>query len=510
MTKAYTPSNSRLMKNTILLYSRMALLMCINLYSSRIVLQALGVEDYGIYNVVGGVIVMFSFVNDSMTASTQRFLSFELGRGDMKRLREVFATSLNIHLVISFLVILLGETIGLWFVLEKMVIPPERMSAALWCYHLSIFTAVQTVLNYPYISAIIAHEKMQPFAYIAILDAVLKLLLVYLLLVFDYDRLIFYAVLYATEKLLTRMVYILYCIRNFEECKYTFFFQKSLFKEMSSFAGWKMMGNLAYVLYSQGLNLLLNLFFGPVANAAHGAADLGRVAVYQVSTGFQAAINPQITKSYATGQSKETKKLVFRGTRITFCLLWIICLPLIVETSSVLTFWLKEVPEGSVVFLRFLLVILVIQHCYAPLVTAVAATGKIKKFEVSVSGLMLTIVPIAYVVLKLGGQPWTVFAVYLFIVVIAFAVILNIVLPMIHLSFMDYLRFAIKPCAVVSFFSLFVPLGMTLFVTPGILKSLLTIGLTGISTVIFSFLFGLDSEERNFIIDKIATLTKKN
>ena len=400
---SYKPDNARLAKNTILLYFRMALMMCINLYTSRIVLHTLGVEDYGIYNVVGGVIFIFSFITDSMTASTQRFLSFELGSGNKGKLHAVFVTSIHIHLLIALLVIILGETIGLWFLMEKMVIPAERMMAAQWVFQFSIFIAVLDVLSFPYISAIIAHEKMKSFAYIAILDAVLKLLMVYLLLVFDYDRLILYAALYATEKLLIRSIYNIYCVRNFEECKYKWIFQKSLFREMTSFAGWKLWGNLAFVFYSQGLNLLLNVFFGPLVNAARATAYHVQAAVANFASNFQMAINPQITKTYASGQLEETHKLIYRSVRLTFCMLLMLCLPLIIETPMVLGLWLMEVPEGSATFLRLLLVIIMIQQSSNALVTAVAATGNIKRYEMTLGTLMLTIVPISYVVLRMGG-----------------------------------------------------------------------------------------------------------
>jgi O-antigen/teichoic acid export membrane protein len=481
----------------------MALMMCINLYTSRIVLHTLGVEDYGIYNVVGGVVVMFGFINESMTASTQRFLSFELGAGNMERLHEVFMTSLHIHIIISLIVVFLAETVGLWFVINEMVIPPERMEAAHWCYQLSIFTAVLTVWSYPYMSAIIAHEKMSSFAYIAILDAMLKLLLVYLLLVFDYDRLILYAVLYAAEKLLIRMVYGIYCVRNFDECRYQRFFQKSLFKEMASFAGWRMWGNIAYVCYTQGLNILLNVFFGPIANAAHATASQAQSSIGSVASNFQMAINPQITKTYATGNLPEIHQLIYRGTRFTFCLLLLICLPLIAETPFVLHLWLKEVPEGSSTFLRLLLVILVIQQSYSPLIATVAATGKVKKYELTVSGIMLMIVPIAYITLKMGGQPWTVFIVYLAVLVASFSAILYIVLPMIKLNLTDYLKYAVRPCAVVLLFSLFVPVGMKLLATPGMLFSFITIALTVISTGVLSFSYGLSAEERELVVNKV-------
>ena len=484
-------------------------MMCINLYTSRIVLHTLGVEDYGIYNVVGGVVIMLSFINDSMTASTQRFLSFELGSGNKRKLSEVFSTSINIHLVISLVIVFLGETVGLWFLHEKMVIPPERMYAAEWCYQLSIFTAVLNVLSCPYISAIIAHEKMSSFAYIAIFDAVLKLLLVYLLLLFDYDRLILYAVLYAAEKLLIRMVYNIYCVKHFNECKYRWFFQKQLFMEMASFAGWKMWGELALVFYTQGLDLLLNVFFGPVVNAARAAANHAQGAVGKFAGNFQLAINPQIMKTYASGQLKEMHQLIFTGTRFTFCLLLIVCIPLLVETPTVLGLWLKEVPEGSVAFLRLMLVILMIRRSTSVLITAVAATGKIKRYEITMSLLMLTILPISYIVLKMGGAPWSVFVVYLIIAVISFFVALYLVLPQIELVFSDYIRYAIMRCVLVMILSLIVPFLIKTLIESGSWVAILNIILTVITTTVFSYVFGLEVQEREKVKSKINAIVAK-
>jgi O-antigen/teichoic acid export membrane protein len=486
----------------------MALMMCINLYTSRIVLETLGVEDYGIFNVVGGVIVMFSFISDGMMASTQRFLTFELGKGDKDKLHAIFITSLHIHILLAIVTVIVGETIGLWFVLEKMVIPPERLVAALWCYHLSILTIVLTILYYPYMSAIVAHEKMSSFAYIAILDAILRLLMVYLLLVFDYDRLIFYAILYASEKILIRMVYNFYCIRHFEECKYKWIFQKSLFKEMGVFAGWSMGGHIAYAGYNQGLNLLLNLFFGPVVNAARAVSVQAQAAVSQFALNFQMAINPQITKTYASGQLEEMHQLIYRGTRLTFCLMLILCLPLIVETPMVLGIWLKVVPDGSVTFLRLLLVILIVQQCRSPLATSMAATGKVKKFELVVSGTMLTILPISYVVLRMGGKPWSVFAVYLAILVLSYFAFFSIVLPMIKLRLIDYIKHAVRPCVTVLFLSLMVPALLKLQTERSMLISFVTITLTVISTGFLCFKIGLDEELRNLIKSKIHNVLK--
>ena len=500
-----------MIKNTFLLYFRMALMMCINLYTSRIVLHTLGVEDYGIFNVVGGVIVMFSFISDGMMASTQRFLTFELGKENKERLHAIFITSLHIHIILAMVTVLVGETVGLWFVLNEMVIPAERMTAALWCYHLSILTIVLTILYYPYMSAIVAHEKMSSFAYIAILDAVLRLLMVYLLLIFDLDRLILYAILYAGEKVLIRMVYNVYCIRNFEECRYKWIYDKSLFKEMGSFAGWSMGGHIAYAGYTQGLNLLLNVFFGPVVNAARAVAVQAQSAISQFAINFQMAINPQITKTYATGQLDEMHRLIYRGTRLTFCLMLTLCLPLIVETPFVLNIWLKEVPEGSVIFLRLLLLILIVQQCQSPLATSMSATGKVKKYELVVSGFMLTILPVSYIVLKMGGQPWSVFAVYLVTVFLSYAAIFHVVLPMIKLKLINYLKYAARPCATVFLVSLVVPALLKMQPERGLLVSIATIGLTVISTSLLCYRFGLDDELRNLIMGKIRnTLNMKH
>lgn len=493
---SYTPSSSRLFKNTILLYFRMALLICINLYTSRIVLATLGVEDFGIYNVVGGVVIMLAFINDSMTNSTRRFLNFELGSGNKQKLHEVFITSLNIYIIISILVVILGETIGLWFVLEEMVIPPERMTAALWCYHISIFTAVIEILSCPYIATIVAHEKMKSFAYIAILDAIMRLLVVYLLLVFDYDRLILYAVLYACEKILIRMVYNYYCLHNFKECKYQWIFNKGLFKEMAIFAGWNMWGNLAYVCYTQGLNILLNVFFGPVVNAARGVAVQVQGTISNFANNFQMALTPQITKTYASGQLEEMHQLIYRGSRLTFCLMLVLCLPLIAETPAILGIWLEEVPKGSVLFIRLLLAIMIVQKIIDPLGNAVASTGKIKKYELLINILMLAILPTAYLVLYLDGQAWTVFAVYFIYVFFAYLLAVHIALPMISMGLKDYLKMVVRPCLTVLILSSLAPLAMKSTGLSGLVYSLITISVTVIGTVAASYYAGMNTEEK--------------
>jgi O-antigen/teichoic acid export membrane protein len=389
------------------------------------------------------------------------------------------------------------------------VIPDGRQTEAFWCYQLSIVTAVAEVMSCPYQSVIIAREKMSAFAYISIVDALLKLAIVGMLLITEYDRLIMYAILYTCEKLLIRVIYNFYCTRHFEESHYRWFYDRSLFKSMSSFAGWKMLGNLAYVLYMQGPNMLLNMFFGPVANAAQAAASQAQNAIGQFSRNFQVAINPQITKSYASEQLKEMHLLIFRGSRLTFCLLLLLCLPLMVEAPMVLGLWLKEVPDGTVVFLRFLLVILLVQQTASPLITSIAATGKIKRYEMITGGLMLTIVPVAYVVLKMGGAPWSVFAVYLCIAVFTYAATLWITLPPIKLSLREYSSHVLTPCTIVLFLSLITPVAMKMLTGRGLLLSLLTIVVTVTVTGILCYTIGIDEGMRSMIKGKVLSVVKR-
>jgi len=497
-------------KNTVILYLRMAFMMCISLYTSRVVLQTLGVVDYGIYNVVGGVVILLSFIYDGMTTSTLRFLTYELGTGAKKKLHEAFVTSLHIHLIISLLIVLFCEAVGLWFLQHKMQIPMERTAAAFWCYQLSVFTVVVDVMSYPYNAAILAHEKMSAFAYISIFDAVLKLLLVYLLLVFSYDRLILYAILFAGEKLLLRSVYNIYCTRHFEECTYRWVYDKTLFCEMLSFASWNMWGNMAYAFCNQGVNILLNMFFGPVVNAARAVAVQVESAVSRFVVNFQMAINPQITKTYASGQLKEMHQLIFRSSRFTFYLLLILCLPLIVETPAILSLWLEKVPEHAVVFVRLLLVILIVQQHANPLTIAVAATGRVRMNEFVNGALVLCIAPLSYIILKIGGQPWHVYAVHLCIAIIALGTRIYITMPLIRMKVGEYIHSVTKRCTIVLLLSMVLPYILKQISCPGLGFAILTIALTAASTLLVSFVAGLESDERQLIVSKVKTYATRH
>lgn len=484
-------------------------MMCISLFTSRVILQTLGVEDYGIYNVVAGVVILFTFIDDGMYTSTLRFITYEQGTGDKKMMHEAFVTSMHIHCLTSVVIVLLAETVGLWFMQNRLIIPPERMTAAFWCYQLTIFLTVVNNISHPYEASLVAHEKMSAFAFISIVDAVLKLLLVYSLLAFSYDRLILYSILFVCEKLLIRSIYNIYCTRHFEECYYQLIYNKVLFREMFSFAFWNMWGNMAYVVSSQGLNILLNMFFGPVANAARAVAMQAKEAVNRFVKNFQTAINPQITKAYASSQIDVTHTLIFRSSRFSFFLLLILCLPIIVETPAILSLWLGQVPDNAVAFLRILLLIQLVQQSANPLSTAVAATGQVKKCEFVIGSLMLVIVPLAYLALRLGWPAWTAYAVHLFIAVVAFVVRLFIVMPLIELRMSDYWCCVVKRCAAVMALSVVSAFALKQLVDGGIWLSVAVAVCTIIITSLFAFAFGLEASERAVVVKKIQSCSHR-
>ena len=393
-------SNKRIAKNTVLLYFRMLLTMGVSLYTSRIVLNTLGVEDFGIYNVVGGVVMMFSFMNSAMSSATQRFLAIELGKKDDEQLKKVFSMSITIHAIIALIILVFAETLGLWFLNAKLVIPIDRMDAANWVYQASILAFMLTVMGVPYNAIIIANERMSVYAYVSIVEVVLKLFIVFALVWIGYDKLKLYAIFILCVTIIIWIIYNIYCKRNFPETRYRFFWDKSLYKTMMHYAGWNLFGNLAHVTIGQGLNILLNLFFGPVVNSARGIAYQVNTAVSGFVINFQMAMNPQIFKSYAANDLKYMHQLIFQGAKYSFFLLFFLALPLLIDTETILKWWLKIVPEYTVLFCRLVLINTLIDCISGPLMTAAQATGRIKKYQTAVGGLLLLILPISYLFLK--------------------------------------------------------------------------------------------------------------
>ncbi len=502
-------NNKRIAKNTLLLYVRTLFIMLVTLYTSRVVLNTLGVTDYGIYNVVGGVVAMFGFINGSMSSATQRYITFALGKGDKENLQKVFSTALQIHVLIAALIIILGETVGLWFMYTQMQIPADRMDAAFWVLQCSIVSTAVMVISVPYNADIIAHEKMSAFAYISILEAVLKLAIVFALVLSPFDRLIFYAFLILAVQLLIRLCYSHYCSRHFEESKYRHVWDKSLFKEMTGFAGWSMFGNLASVLFSQGLNMLLNVFFGPVVNAARAVSVQVQSAIQQFVGNFQMALNPQITKTYAKGEMDEMHKLMFRSARFSFYLLFFLSLPVLFETEFILTVWLKTVPDDTVIFLRIMICTSLIYTLANPLIIANQATGKVRKYQIVCGSILLLILPVSYVCLKLGCPAYSVFIVHFVMESIAQLARMIMLRPLIGIRIADYIKnIYVRVVAVVAL-SVLVPFVVYENMDDTVARFFVMclICVLSVGTVVYTV--GLSKNERVFVRTKTITIVNK-
>lgn len=502
-------NNKRIAKNTLLLYVRTLFIMLVTLYTSRVVLNTLGVTDYGIYNVVGGVVAMFGFINGSMSSATQRYITFALGRGDMENLQNVFSTALQIHVLIAVLIIILGETVGLWFMYTQMQIPADRMDAAFWVLQCSIVSTAVMVISVPYNADIIAHEKMSTFAYISILEAVLKLAIVFALVLSPFDRLIFYTFLILVVQLLIRLCYSHYCNRHFEESKYKHVWDKSLFKEMIGFAGWSMFGNLAGVLFGQGLNMLLNVFFGPVVNAARAVSVQVQSAIQQFVGNFQMALNPQITKTYAKGEMDEMHKLMFRSARFSFYLLFFLSLPVLFETEFILTVWLKTVPDDTVIFLRIMICTSLIYTLANPLIVANQATGKVRMYQIVCGSILLMILPVSYVCLKLGCPAYSVFIVHFVMESIAQLARMIMLRPLIGIRISDYIKNIYVRVVTVVALSVFVPFVVyeNMDDTVARLFAMCLICVLSVSTVVYTV--GLSRNERVFVKTKAMAMMSK-
>ena len=405
MTK-YESTNNRIAKNTLLLYIRMFVTMAIGLYTSRIVLQTLGVNDYGIYNVVGGFVAMLAYANSVFVSATQRFLSFSLGKNKKEDVIRVFSTAVTVHYVLGGIILLLAETIGLWFVNTQLNIDYGRMEAANWVYQCAVFSLFLNIVSVPYNSSIIANEHMDFFAYVSIFEALAKLVAVYMLCILPFDKLIINALLWALIAIAVRYVYIIYCKRKFSECSYHFIWDKSLLKQMSSYAGWTAVGTLGFTFKEQFFNILLNVLLGTAINAARGIAMQVSGIVNQFASNFFMAVQPQITKQYASGQIERSKKLVYSSSKFAVCLLSMVVIPLILNLDYLLELWLVEVPQYTYEFLVIIIISTLIGTFASPISTAIQATGNIRNFQIGVAIIFLLELPIGYVLLKNGCEPY--------------------------------------------------------------------------------------------------------
>lgn len=509
---SHAENTRRIAKNTLMLYVRMLFGMLVSLYTSRVVLQALGVEDYGIYNVVGGFVAMFSMISASLSSSVGRFLTFELGKGDVDALKRVFSTSLSIHVVLSVIIVLLAETVGIWFLNTHMTIPKPRLYAANWVFQASVFTFVVNLWSVPFSASIVAHERMSAFAYIGILDIVLRLLMV-LFIAYSglaFDRLIVYALLLVAIVCLMQVIYWRYCYRNFEECRICMHFDTQYWKAMSSFAGWNFIGCTAGLLKDQGVNVLLNLFMGPVINAARGIAGTVNNVLASFSNNFMTALNPQITKSYAAGDYEYMFSLVERGSRFSYYILLMFALPVLFETEFILTLWLKSYPEHTANFVRLILIVTLCDILSNTLINLQSATGRIRNYQLAVGGMLLMNFPLSYLCLNFGYPPESTLIVALVVSVGCLLLRLIFLRTMVGLSVNRFLRKVCMNVSLVTFVAAIIPFLIYIQMNDSIIRFFLICIVTVFSSSLTIYFVGCSANERNFIKGKILSIYQKN
>ena len=505
-----TLSNKRIVKNTLFLYIRMLLIMGISLYTSRVVLDKLGVEDYGIYSLVGSFITIFSFISGPMIAATQRFLNFSLGKNDIAETQKVFNASLVIHIGIALLVIILAETVGLWFLKNRMIIPENRIDAAFWTYQYAVISTSFLVITYPYNATIIAHEKMKTFAYVSVLDATLRLAVVFLLTLSPNDDLIFYAFLTMVVQIIIAVIYFIYCRLNFTETKLRIKdIGSKLYKDIISFSGWNLLGNIANVCLTQGRNILLNIFFGPTLNTPKGLATQVQGAVNQLCTNFQTAQNPQIVKSYAIGETDYMKELVYRSSKISFYLTFILALPILMKTNFILSIWLKDIPDYTTPFIQYSMLLSLIQALAGPLITGSMATGDVKKIMSVIAIFFWAIIPLGYIVLKMGGSPVSIFVVQLILFIIAHYMRIRIVGKQLNFSLKQYFHKVLLPISKVTFIATIIALFFKDYTKDSLLNILGYFVIIESMLIALIWFLGISSTEKTAICNFIKFKLKK-
>lgn len=504
-------NNKTIARNTVYLYFRMMFTMVVSLYTSRVILQVLGVDDFGIYQTVGGIVGLLSFLNSALAAGSSRFLTYELGTGDKEKLKKTFSTVLSAHILIALGVAAIAETVGLWFVCNKLVIPEERFGAALFTYHFSVLTAVIQLTQVPYNASIISHEKMSVYAYASIVDVCLKLLIVYFLVLGEYDKLMLYAVLHFAITFFMAMFYRIYCIRKFEETRYKMMINKAIMKDVMGYSGWNLFANTALALNNHGAVLLLNMFFSPGVVTARAIANQVNMAAYHFVTNFRTAANPQIVKRYASGDYDGSKNLLLSSTKYSFYMMLLLALPIVLIAEPLLKLWLGQVPPFSVIFLQLTIVCSLFQVFDTSFYVALYAKGQIRENALVSPTILMISFPVVYFMFKKGYSP----EVYAWASLICYALLGLLVKPILLVrivgySFDDIMQIFI-PCAKVGIVSIIIPLLLNYYlyitnITVTIFSSLLLIGVSLLSVGVSVWFWGIDSDIRTKLIE---TVTKK-
>ena len=511
MSNNHTTDNKRIARNTLFLYIRMGVVMIISLYTTRVILKVLGVEDYGIYNVVGGFVSMFGMLSTTLTNGINRFYNFELAKEDGGDITKVYNTAVGIQLLIALVVLVLVEGIGLWYVNNVMVFPPERIKVVNWLFQFSMVSMLLIILQAPYSSAVLAYEKMDFFALISIIDALLKLTICFIIQFFGEDKLFTYGWLILAISLTNFVMYFLYARVKFKKLRLNFHIDKPLFKSMLSFSGWSLLNPLAYTARGQGCNMVLNYFFGPVLNAAHSVANQIASAVDQMSKNFSISFRPQIIQSYACGEYTRTKRLMFSMSKILFLLHAVFTIPVILEIHNLLALWLGKdsIPEYAAPFACWILIIKWINSLNPPITNVMSATGHVKKINIYTASIIVCIIPITIVLLKLGFSPTTMYIAMLGLTILNQYSCLRILCNTFkEVTMMEYVKTIIVPCLALTLASLMLPVLTCVLLRPTLWRLLLTSGLSLVS-VLASTAFFLNKEEKRLAKTMLTSLLKR-
>lgn len=502
-------NSKRIAKNTLLLYIRLIATIAVGLFTSRVILDSLGVEDYGIYNVVAGFVLMFSFFTSSLGAAISRFLTFELGRGKSDKLQRIFSTSVNVQIILSVCIVIMAEAVGIWFVNSKLNIPPDRLYAANWAFQCAVASFVLNLISVPYNAAIIAHERMSAFAYISILEVTLKLIIVYILYISPVDKLITYSVLFALVGLVIRLVYGIYCQRHFDECHYTPVIDKGLMKDITGFAGWNLIGSGAYLFNTQGVNIAMNMFFGVTVNAARGIAAQAEGVVRQFVTNFTTALNPQITKSYAAGNMEYMFKLICRGSKYSYFLMLVFAVPFMFEADIILELWLKTVPEHTSTFLKLTMIGTLCDILGNATANACWATGKVKRYYLWVGIIGSMVFFVSYGLFALGFPAYSSYIVFIVIYIILIFVKLYIIKGLIGFPVSMFYKETL--CRILPVTATTCAFGSLtyLLLDESVWRMLLTVMISTVALCGSTIMFGLEKSEKQLVYNKISSFFKR-
>jgi O-antigen/teichoic acid export membrane protein len=491
--------NKKIAKNTLFLYARMILVTLVTLYTSRVILKALGVEDFGIFTIVGGIVSVLGFIQSVMASAVSRFFMIELGKKNYVKLNEYFRLSIIFYSVMAIVIFILAETIGLWFLNNKILIPEDRIVAAQWVYQFSLFSFITNILTVPYNSIIIARERMNVYAFIGLAEVIMKLIIAFLLFTVLYDKLKVYSILYFATIVLVFLINYLYCRLFYQESKYSWFWSKAMFHEMMGYSVWSLFGSLSAVARNQGINILLGMFYSPAINAARAIAYQINEGINQFSNNFFTAVRPQIIKKYASGDSSDMMNLVFRSSRFSFYLLFILALPILIETQYILNAWLDNPPLNAVLFTRIVVLTSVIDSLGYPLMTAINATGNIKNYQIVTGGLLLLTLPISFVVLKMGYPPES--TMYVALIISAAAQASRIIFMKIlqNISVLKYVREVLYYVLIVFFLSSIFPLVAHAIMINSNERFFFVMILSIVNSFLVIYTFGIRRNERTTI-----------